>query len=370
LFVFAKHSQRHSTICPSLGVAKQKYLQILAVEGSTHTTNTMDFAVRQPSGAFVMNPLTSLYQTTKSSDLTIYCRGKTYPVHRAILRARSQFFDGACRNPFKESHQGWIDLSEDDPEAVEHMITYFYNLDYLPTPRIPSAPESYLDSDLEQAQTPSLCATPTTPLSPTIPTTPTSPQRRRLNLSMIEDPLLAIAAVNQPKPSASPYLSRFGITSPLCGPEDSHLLAVKQQPETPPLMIDTMMHDRPEQVVFSYFDEDAVPEQATNYARADLVAHAKVYAIAEQYGIRDLKVLARKKYVAQISTHRNSEEFAPSLAEAYDGTIEKDRGLRDIVISTFRRFPELTQRADVEEVVRDTPGLAWELFRVAWVLPI
>ena len=64
-----------------------------------------------------------LYQSTKCSDLTVYCRGKTYPVHRAILRARSQFFEGAVRNPFRESQAGWIDLSEDDPEAVEHMIT-------------------------------------------------------------------------------------------------------------------------------------------------------------------------------------------------------------------------------------------------------
>jgi hypothetical protein len=104
-------------------------------------------------------------------------------------------------------------------------------------------------------------------------------------LSLIEDPLLAIAAVNQPKrSSASPFLSKFGATSPLCGPEDSHLLAVKQQPETPPPVIDTMMRDdvQTDLGVFSYFDEDAVPEQATNYAQAHLVAHAKVYAIAEQ----------------------------------------------------------------------------------------
>jgi hypothetical protein len=63
-----------------------------------------------------------LYQNTKCSDLTVYCRGKTYPVHRAVLRSRSDFFDGACRNLFSESQRGWIDLSTDDPEAVEHMI--------------------------------------------------------------------------------------------------------------------------------------------------------------------------------------------------------------------------------------------------------
>lgn len=244
-----------------------------------------------------MNPLTSLYQNTKQPDLTIYCRGKTYPVHRAILRARSQFFDGACRNPFKESQAGWIDLSEDDPEAVEHMINYFYNLDYLPTPRHQLTSNSY-DSDSEQdaPQTPSLASTPTTPLSPTLPATPTlhsrssstqSPRRRhRLNLSLIEDPLLAIAKDNQPKRPASLQLSRFGVTSPLVAMgEDKSLLASKPSSETEmwPMIEDTMMREpEHDQGIFSYFDEDSVPEQSTDYSKPNLVAHAKVYAIAEQ----------------------------------------------------------------------------------------
>jgi hypothetical protein len=89
-----------------------------------------------------------------------------------------------------------------------------------------------------------------------------------------------------------------------------------------------------------------------------------------RYGIRGLKALAKKKYAAQIVYHHESHEFAPSLSHIYDETVESDRGLRDIVISTFRRFPKLAQRRDVEEVVRETPALAWELFRVAWGLPI
>ena len=83
-----------------------------------------------------------------------------------------------------------------------------------------------------------------------------------------------------------------------------------------------------------------------------------------------MKALAKKKYAAQICVHRESAEFAASLPEIYDGTIETDRGLRDIIVSTFRRFPELAQRSAIEEVVRDIPSLAWDLFRVAWGLPI
>jgi hypothetical protein len=56
------------------------------------------------------------------SDLTIVCGGKRYPVHRALLATRSSFFEGACRNSFLEAETGVIDLSEDDAEAVEHMV--------------------------------------------------------------------------------------------------------------------------------------------------------------------------------------------------------------------------------------------------------
>lgn len=50
--------------------------------------------------------------------------------------------------------------------------------------------------------------------------------------------------------------------------------------------------------------------------------------------------------------------------------MDSDRGLRDVVIATFRRYPELAQRRNVGDVVKETPGLAWELFRVAWGLPV
>jgi len=68
--------------------------------------------------------------------------------------------------------------------------------------------------------------------------------------------------------------------------------------------------------------------------------------------------------------HRDSDEFAEALREVYEATIESDRGLRDIVIQTFRQFPEVAQRRSVGLVVKETPSLAWELFRMAWGLPV
>lgn len=64
----------------------------------------------------------SLFQLGKYSDLKITCGMKQYAVHKAIVCSRSSFFDGACSNRFREAESGMIDLSGDDPEAVDHMI--------------------------------------------------------------------------------------------------------------------------------------------------------------------------------------------------------------------------------------------------------
>lgn len=64
----------------------------------------------------------SLLASGQFADLVITCKDRKWAVHRAIICSRSGFFNGACRNWFKEAHSGIIDLSEDDEEAVERMV--------------------------------------------------------------------------------------------------------------------------------------------------------------------------------------------------------------------------------------------------------
>lgn len=93
-----------------------------------------------------------------------------------------------------------------------------------------------------------------------------------------------------------------------------------------------------------------------------------------RYGITGLKLLARRKYAGQLfeDGHWSSQiaEFADSIIEVYESTVDTDRGLRDLVIQAFREHPELARSKDIELVVRDTPGAAWELFRLGWGLPV
>jgi hypothetical protein len=97
---------------------------------------------------------------------------------------------------------------------------------------------------------------------------------------------------------------------------------------------------------------------------------AKALTELTRYGIKGLKALSRRKFSTQVALHWRSAEFPDAIQDVYDSTIDSDRGLRDVVISAFREHPELATRRDVEAIVKETPNLAWELFRLGWGLPI
>jgi len=118
------------------------------------------------------------------------------------------------------------------------------------------------------------------------------------------------------------------------------------------------------------FEFPSIPDQEPRTEQPYLVTHAKVYAIAEKYGIYGLKSLARRKFASQAALHWSSSEFAEAMGDVYETTVDRDRGLRDIVVQSFRAHPELARKKDVEAVVKETPSLAWELFKVGWGMPI
>ncbi|KAF2431542.1 hypothetical protein EJ08DRAFT_669916 [Tothia fuscella] len=291
----------------------------------------------------LMTALRTLLEIGKYSDLTIVCGQKEYQVHRAIICSRSGFFDGACSNPFREAETGIIDLSEDDPEAVDLMINYFYHLDYLPAPRT----RSRVTSRASRISAPSspIRERPMSPLSPMASPTSSTFGKAPQRFALVEDPLLATAA-SYPKP---------------------------QCPLSPPESVFNFMGKAPKE---DYFEQDYEPEivepadPEPDFSQARLITHARVYALAEKYDIRALKALAHRKFAIQSAYHWSSPELPAAIQEVYEGTVDTDRGLRDVVISTFRAYPEIAQRKDVADVIKQNATLAYELFCVGWGLPI
>lgn len=201
-----------------------------------------------------------LFESGQYSDLTIVCGTKRYPVHRALLATRSTFFQGACRNGFREAETGVINLTEDDAEAVEHMIhcklrlprywyevltfyTDFYHMDYLTTSRSRRSSRR-LSRPASPPLRNSKCAAP-----------------KKLNFAAFEDPLLASIARD---------------SMPATPPADQTEFPVMDEFAKQPASPIADEFDEDEEVL-----DDSESEVDVQQA-AHLITHAKVYAIAEK----------------------------------------------------------------------------------------
>lgn len=293
-----------------------------------------------------MSALSTLHLGGKYSDLTVKCNSREYNVHRAILCSRSGFFDGACSNQFREAQTGLIDLSEEDEEAVEHMIHYFYYLDYLT-----------LEDEDE-------------PASPVFRHRAQEALRQRpqkLDLSHIVDPLFAQAAACAPP---TPITPTEGV-DPLS--RSRHDSSVDRSPRaTSPKGKTGLRGASASSASGSGSECDSDEDEGCEYETDDsnLLTHTRVYALAEKFDVPALKTLAKSKFEMAMACYYDSPEFADAIEEVYCSTIDNDRGLRDVVIQAFRNHPQLASTQDVFGVIKRTPTLAFELWKTERGIPV
>ncbi|PPJ51972.1 hypothetical protein CBER1_10703 [Cercospora berteroae] len=270
----------------------------------------------------ISNSPQRLHLNGKFSDLTITCNYKQWAVHKAIICSRSGFFDGACSHQFREANTGLIDLSEDDEDAVEQMIHYLYHLDYLN-----EEPQQRPSEMFRHRAYTNRKVTPS-----------------KIDFSQIEDPLLAQAGFYDKQ--NSPSRSRTNSSSAKQPPTTAH------RPDTPQ---QGSQHDGEE----GYAEEDDNTE-----CESHLVLHTQVYALGEKYDIPSLKQLARQKFEMAAACYYDAPELAEAIELVYQSTVDTDRGLRDIVLQLFRRHPQLANTQDIYAVIKETPGLALDLWKV------
>ncbi|KAF2181007.1 hypothetical protein K469DRAFT_455004, partial [Zopfia rhizophila CBS 207.26] len=73
-----------------------------------------------------------LWSSTQLSNLIVTCGTQTWNVHRAIVCARSRWFEKACCGEFEESHSRNISIKGQEPHAIERMLKFMYILGTYP----------------------------------------------------------------------------------------------------------------------------------------------------------------------------------------------------------------------------------------------
>ncbi|KAF5709420.1 speckle-type POZ [Fusarium mundagurra] len=87
---------------------------------------------------------------------------------------------------------------------------------------------------------------------------------------------------------------------------------------------------------------------------ANLTLFAKVYALGEKYGIPGLKTIALSKFETLAKAYAQTEDFRLAVHEVYTSTIDQDRGLRDVVVSTVEENLVLLNNQNFEDLTKTT----------------
>lgn len=72
----------------------------------------------------------ALFDSDSWSDFTITCGEIEWDCHRAIICTRSNYFQKACQNHFKEGKSQYIELKDEEPDMILKMLLFLYSSDY------------------------------------------------------------------------------------------------------------------------------------------------------------------------------------------------------------------------------------------------
>ena len=99
-------------------------------------------------------------------------------------------------------------------------------------------------------------------------------------------------------------------------------------------------------------------------SHASLVLHPLMYALGEKFGIAGLRALAREKFAAACATGWNNADFVEAIQVVYNATTDKDRELRQIILTTILSHLELLRKPAIETAMYKCNGLAFELLKL------
>jgi hypothetical protein len=221
----------------------------------------------------------------------------------------------------QEAQTGEIDLSDEDPEIVDHMMNYFY--------------KGYYDFEVFSI---------THSFPPPAQLSPPPSLRSRI---------LGPSAPPKPPTTTPVYANSMDIhphyTTPLPNPHSPRSSTSSDSSQT----------------LRPAFLSAALPPPSR------IMAHASVYILAEQYDIAGLKSLALGKYASLIPTAWKSPYFIPSLKLIFENTptLSTPDSLRLVAArAAAEHAKELLDRTDFLELLNENGEIAIDILRMSLVL--
>lgn len=100
--------------------------------------------------------------------------------------------------------------------------------------------------------------------------------------------------------------------------------------------------------------DDTIPEAP----ETDPVTHVEMYAIGDYYDLPGLKLIASIKFKEAATLHWNTARFTDAAEIIMATTIEKDMGLRNVLIDTIAKHRELKKKPEFEALLQQHHDIA------------
>ncbi|KAL5586700.1 hypothetical protein FOBRF1_016570 [Fusarium oxysporum] len=309
--------------------------------------------------------LQGYYNNKCLSDVVIRCNGQEFAVHSLVLFCHSDYFKEQLTESWKESADKIIEILDFDTNIVEAMLRFIYSFDCDVRPNTPPMifhAKVYQIGDKYGIETLKKQASNKVEriVNEAEVATKYSPPYEEFGASLknyFNNTTLSDATIR----CEGRYFSVHSLIL-FCHSEYFRKQLDGPWKESSERVIDILDFDPPiveAMTLFLYcFDYESPADSSA------MMFHAKVYQIADKYGIEALKRLSATKFRASIDENWKTDDFPVAIALAYTTTPPEDRGLRDITVQVaFNNIGTLMSRDAFCEILSDNPDLAADIIR-------
>ncbi|KAK8073968.1 hypothetical protein PG994_004867 [Apiospora phragmitis] len=385
--------------------------------------------------------LKKLFASGVYTDLKIVCGNDQHQVHKAIVCLRSGRLAQLC-SELGPTQEATITIPDDDPQTIDLMLQYLYTLEY--SPRIAAPPAAIpaakpltngvngvnghhdaTPSPKTPASNGGVAATGATngalpPQQQQQQQKPPQPPGTTLEYNIEREAFEAVpateAASSKPSKKAVKKKKRSGTVLADTIDAVASLNASTTSVPVPEPSVGTTASTPSTTTTANAAAQTVPPAAITKPAPApgpvttppsapqphSLLQHARLYTLAQKYGVPGLRALSASRFAAEAEEYWSSEDFLAAAVEAYNNTSStasptptptskqlpvgivapptavpakvddaddeeeteeeaNTRTIRDVVLSNMKAHPELLDRAAVREAIRVNAELSFDL---------